>query len=95
MKNRHITPAIRELFAQVQNLKSNGFWSDSISIDRLMITANICPKCKKSLIYQGWSNREEYRAYGICEQCQFAKLFWTETVPFSSFKKKICRMSAK
>ncbi|HRH45873.1 MAG TPA: hypothetical protein PKY82_29795 [Pyrinomonadaceae bacterium] len=95
MKNPNITKSIKALFAEIKNLKFEGFWSDLISIDRILITANFCPKCHRSLVYQGWSNPTEYRAYGICEQCEFAKLFWIETVQISSFKKKVCRMSAK
>lgn len=95
MKRKKITETIRNLFTEIRALPKQGFWSDLISIDRTIITANFCPKCHCSLVYQGWSNPEQYRAYGVCETCQFAKLFWTETVPLASFKKKIGRMSAK
>lgn len=95
MKDKKITPSVKALFAEVKTLKNRGFWSDHIEIDEILITANYCPGCHFSLTYQGWSNMTEYRAFGICERCGFAKLFWTETSQMSGFKKKVCSMSAK
>lgn len=95
MKQRKIKTEERDLFLTIKNLQSKGFWSDFISIDQRMIEANFCPCCHRSLEYQGWSNNEEYRAYGICDNDQYAKLFWVEKAPISSFKKKVCNAVKK
>jgi hypothetical protein len=71
------------------------FWNDLIPIDKLMIEANFCPKCHKSLVYRGKAKVTEYRAYGICEPCNFAKLFWTEPADTASYKKKVCEVLQK
>lgn len=95
MKQRKIKASEKELFLQLQNMQSSGFWSDSISIDKTMIEANFCPCCHRSLTYQGWSNVAEYQAFGVCKLDEYAKLFWTEKAPISSFKKKVCNAVKK
>lgn len=76
-------------FEQLQNLTKEGFWSDNLRIDRIMIESHTCPTCWKPLQYQGFSNVSEYRAYGVCQPCGFVKRFWTETADLNAFKKKI------
>lgn len=78
---------IISLFEQIETgLK--GFWEDSLSLDKRLIERKICPKCKKrNLVYRGFSCPTAYKAFGICEPCEFAELFWTEPVTFVKAKK--------
>jgi hypothetical protein len=72
-----------------KQMQKTGFWEDYLSLDRLIIEGKTCPKCWKSLEYKGFSNVDEYRAFGVCNPCEFAKLFWTESVSSAAVKKKI------
>jgi len=75
------------LFGQIQEgLK--GFWADSLSLDKRMIENNFCPKCRKNLVYKGFSNPTLYKAFGICEPCEFARLFWTEPAVLAGGKRR-------
>ncbi len=67
------------------------YWSDSIPIDKMMIEACWCPKCHRSLEYFGRSTATEYRAYGVCRECDFAKLYQVETCELAEFKKNVCQ----
>ncbi len=77
-------------FSDFQNETKFDFWDDSMSIDKVMIEAHICPKCGKSLAYIGRSKVTEYRAYGVCAKDNYAKLFWIEKAETFSLKKMIC-----
>jgi benzoyl-CoA reductase/2-hydroxyglutaryl-CoA dehydratase subunit BcrC/BadD/HgdB len=94
MPKRKLPSEIIQLFAVVSGgLK--GYWSDEISIDKMIVEANYCPKCKSSLEYKAFSNMTEYRAFGICNKCLFAKEFWLEGSAFANYKKQICKVVAK
>jgi len=85
---------ITNLFSEIKTLEEQGFWADYIWLDQLMIERRTCPKCKKNLTYKGLSNATHYKAFGICEPCKFARLFWTEVVKIAVGKKKFSREKA-
>ena len=94
MKKRKVHPETIKLFAEIsEGLK--GYWSDSLRLDQLMIEAKTCPHCWKSLQYRGFANTTEYKAFGICPDCRYAKHFWTETAEFARTKKVICNRADK
>lgn len=77
-------------------LQKLNFWSDFIEIDRVLIEANYCTECKtRTFVYKGFSLASEYRAFGVCESCDFAKLFWIEPAKVSGFKRKVSKRKAK
>lgn len=76
-------------FSTVKTELAGVFWQDHLSIDKRLIESNQCPnkRCREFLTYRGFSNQTEYRAYGVCERCDYAKLFWTETAAAATAKK--------
>lgn len=70
-----------------------GFWSDSVPLDKLIIERKRCPKCKNFLVYNGLSNATVYLALGICFSCEFAKLFWKEPSVLAEIKSKFSAKS--
>lgn len=84
MKNK-----LFKLSSVLEVLGANGYWKDNLKVDRLLIERNRCPKCDAYLVYVGFSNPTEYRAYAVCEKCDLAKRFWTETARSASFKKQV------
>ncbi len=88
-----INDAHFSLFTEIKGgLK--GYWSDSIRIDRIVIEANYCPKCHRSLEYVAFANADFYRSFGICEKCRFAREFWLDSAMFAAYKKRICEAAA-
>lgn len=81
-------------FSEFKSLTEQGFAPDFQTIDRILIRNNKCPNCGKSLVYQGFSNAESYHAFGTCEPCDYAKLFWTETVEKAIAKRRLSRRRA-
>lgn len=78
----------------LQAEQTGKFWTDEVSLDRLLIERNRCPKCKKGFIYRGVSNKDEYHAYGMCEKCDVAELFWKESPAFANTKKAFSKQTA-
>lgn len=70
-------------------------WVDVVSVDQTLIERNKCPKCKRKLIYKGFSNITWYFAFGICEACEYAKLFWSNSVAAAGAKKRLSGQTAK
>jgi hypothetical protein len=90
MPKRKVSKEVAQLFALIsKGLK--GCWIDEIHIDRVCIESNTCPSCWQPLKYRGFSNAVEYRAFGICERCDFAKQFWSEGAELVIAKKQICK----
>ena len=75
-------------FTAVQTATAK-FGVDELPIDKLMIQACHCPNCKRSLEYFGRSNATEYRAYGVCRGCDYAKLYQVETCALVMAKKEV------
>ena len=94
MPKKKVKPEIVELFEQVV-AGFKGCWADSVNVDRMLVEANTCPHCWRSLEYKAWSNAEVYRAFGICRECKFAKQFWTEGAELTRRKKQICKRIRK
>lgn len=69
-------------------MEENGFAPDFQRIDEILIGNNRCPDCRKNLVYKGFSNDAEYKAFGICEPCDYARHFWTEKVEIAISKRK-------
>jgi hypothetical protein len=90
MRKRTISKEEAALFEEV-SAGFPGCWSDEIRIDKMIVESNTCPGCWKPLKYRGFSNMTAYRAFGICEPCQFAKQFWAEGAELATAKKNICR----
>lgn len=76
-------------------LKEKGYWNDLLSIDRIMIERHRCPKCDANLVYRGLSNPIEYKAFGVCEDCDHARLFWTEKTILRNAKKGLSARQGK
>jgi hypothetical protein len=85
---------INGLFTELQN-GLDGYWPDSLDLDRRMIENNNCPECGRKLVYKGFSNPERYKAFGICEPCEYARHFWTEPAVFVSGKKRFSKAGAE
>ena len=81
------------LFAEIKTLTSRGFWADEIRIDRILVEAKRCPKCRKPLAYQAFSNRSETQTFGVCEKCEYAAQFWLDGVRFAAAKKEFSARS--
>lgn len=64
------------------------FGTDNIRLDKLMIEVCLCPNCRRPFKYLGVSNSTEYRAYGICEDCDLAKLYSVERCELKEFKQQ-------
>lgn len=75
-------------FNLIGTLCERGYWEDFLQIDRVMIENNRCPHCGLTLLYKGLSNAAEYRAFGVCPACEFAREFWTEKAEIASVKKR-------
>lgn len=77
-------------FKDFEKLLRNGYAPDNLSIDRILIENNSCPHCKQKLSYRGISTAVRYRAFGVCEKCDYAREFWMEAAVFNRVKKKFC-----
>lgn len=75
-------------------LKERRWWSDDLRIDRIIVERHKCPDCKGSLEYRGFSNPNEYRAFGVCESCDYARRFWTETSDSATSKKNLAAVAS-
>lgn len=71
-----------------------GFWEDTVEINKFMIERYNCPKCRRPLIYKGYSNNTLLKNFGICEPCEFAKLFWSEPTVLVRAKNRISEKAA-
>jgi hypothetical protein len=80
-----------DLFDQTKTFTEQGFWKDFVRLDARMIEYRQCPKCWKFLTYKGFSNATEYKAFGICDPCKYAKVFWTHSIPLTNAKKRFCQ----
>lgn len=77
-------------FDGIKALEEKGCWSDSLSLDKRLIEYHHCPNCDRDFVYKGLSSPTAYRAFGVCEPCEFAKLFWVDSVtPVPITKKEI------
>ena len=85
---------IEKFTAVKKEMAAAGFWSDFLSLDRVMIECHTCPTCWRSLDYKGYANSSTYRAYGVCVKCDYAKKFWTETSQFVAAKKHLLQETA-
>lgn len=81
-------------FSDLQKQITGKFWNDDLSLDRRIIENRFCPHCRRPFAYSGVSNKSEYRAYGVCEPCDFAKLFWTETAARQARKARIAKAAS-
>lgn len=89
--SKKISDEIIKLFTEIRG-GLDGYWPDSLGIDRVMIETKTCPKCRKPLEYRGFSNMTEYKAFGVCADCLYAKHFWTEKAETAVAKKQISKM---
>jgi hypothetical protein len=83
-------------FSELQQELAGAFFSDPLPIDRRLVENNQCPQknCRNFLAYKGVSNSEEYRAYGVCERCDYARLFWSEGTETAAAKKSLLPKAA-
>lgn len=70
------------------------FWGDYLPLDKLIVESKQCPTCRYFLSYVGKSNSYEYRAYGVCGSCDYARLFWTENQELKRAKKSLMKQAA-
>lgn len=86
-----------EKFSETQKrLIARGYWTDFINIERVLIESYSCPnkKCREPLEYKSYANAREHLAYGVCSNCDSAKLFWTETSQLANLKNEISRRAS-
>jgi transposase-like protein len=64
-------------------------WADSLELERIMIERHKCPRCKENLVYKGYSSSVKHFVFGVCEDCDYAQHFWTESMAQRAYKKKV------
>lgn len=77
------------------DLLSKGFSDDYVNIDRVLVEWHLCPKCSRFLVYKGFNNGIEYRSYGTCAPCNYARLFWADAPEVAGAKKKFSATEIK
>jgi hypothetical protein len=92
---------IYKLSEILADLEQKGFLSDDKSRDSydcITIERNRCRKCKKGLIYKGFSYfsiPRVHQGFGVCESCDYAELFIVEKSPVTDAKPRRKRKMRK
>ena len=68
-----------------------GWWTDFVGSYRIIAECYNCPTCGKKLEYKGYANATDSKSFGICRDCDYARLFDATPGYVANVKRELSR----